>query len=554
MKRTKLLLSLGSLSVFSAIPFIAAKCDDTNEKDNKNPINPVKPGDTTGDQVTKVELGKLSDKAKEELNKLAKDGVTKTQVVAVLKTEKGLENLTESDLAKVEFKDNKLTIEADKESKLVSGTYEFTVQKLTPDAIIDLSKVQITGEAKTLLKAEAKDNPDKAKVLAALKKDNNFAKLTESDFEVSFKDSTLTVKATAGSKVIKGELNISSKTELDNVTLTEEVKKGLQTESEKSELKAESIVSILKKLPELKDLDAKDVEIKKESNKLTVTAKSTSAKFTGTLKFVFKVMLNMVMTEDIKKELQSEAKDKPNTSNVVNILKKIPALVTLKTDDVKVQFGTGKLVISASETSNLIMGTVSIEKNSVERKINLSTYNFDEKTKESLLTALDEKNDEENNSTKSSIWFTLSNLFKNGLEEDDFDVEIDTSKGSITIKASKNSKRLEGQYTLKKPQSSSVQNGKVDLNKLKLEENFVKRFLEEFEDGNLASLSAAKLLKEVKELEKITKDDIEEIKAEKDGTVTENGLTQDVFKKVTIKASASSKLISGKLVIEKKAK
>ncbi|NES52548.1 hypothetical protein G3565_29260, partial [Escherichia coli] len=164
------------------------------------------------------------EKTKEELNKLAKDGVTKAQVVTVLKTEKGLENLTESDLAKVEFKDNKLTIEANKESKLVSGTYEYSAQKQTPDAVIDLSKVQLNGETKKLLKAEAKEKPDKTKVLAALKKDDNFAKLTESDFEVLFKDSTLTVKATAGSKVIKGELSISNKTELDNITLTKEIK------------------------------------------------------------------------------------------------------------------------------------------------------------------------------------------------------------------------------------------------------------------------------------------------------------------------------------------
>ncbi|CAL58952.1 hypothetical protein MBOVJF4428_00378 [Mycoplasmopsis agalactiae] len=362
MKRNKLLLSFGSLSVFSAIPFIAAKCDDTSEKDNKNPINPGNPGDTTENQVVKVELDKLSDKVKQELNKLAKDGVTKAQVVTALKTEKGLENLTESDLAKVEFKNNKLTIEANNESKLVLGTYEYSAQKQTPDVVIDLSKVQVNGETKKLLKAEAKEKPDKAKVLAALKKDNNFAKLTESDFEVSFKDSTLTVKAAPNSKVIKGELSISSKTELDNITLTEEVKKGLQTETTKSQLKTEDIVSVLKKLLELKDLDSKDVEIKKESNKLTIAAKGTSAKFTGTLNFVFKVMLNMVMTEDIKKELQSEAKYKPNTSNVVNILKKIPGLVTLKTDDVKVEFDTGKLVISASETSDLIMGTVSIWK------------------------------------------------------------------------------------------------------------------------------------------------------------------------------------------------
>nr|WP_307915651.1 hypothetical protein [Mycoplasmopsis bovis] len=62
----------------------------------------------------------MSDKVKEELNKLAKEKVTKEEVVAVLKTEKGLEKLTTEDLTKVEFKDNKLTIEANKDSKLVS--------------------------------------------------------------------------------------------------------------------------------------------------------------------------------------------------------------------------------------------------------------------------------------------------------------------------------------------------------------------------------------------------------------------------------------------------
>nr|WP_307935833.1 variable surface lipoprotein [Mycoplasmopsis bovis] len=35
MKKNKLLLSLGSLSIFSAIPFVVfAKCDNTETKDN----------------------------------------------------------------------------------------------------------------------------------------------------------------------------------------------------------------------------------------------------------------------------------------------------------------------------------------------------------------------------------------------------------------------------------------------------------------------------------------------------------------------------------------
>lgn len=36
MKKNKLLLSLGSLSIFSAIPFVAAKCDNTETKDNNS--------------------------------------------------------------------------------------------------------------------------------------------------------------------------------------------------------------------------------------------------------------------------------------------------------------------------------------------------------------------------------------------------------------------------------------------------------------------------------------------------------------------------------------
>ncbi len=104
---------------------LLAKCDNTETKViiivvKKEP-GTTDPGTTEKENV-KVDLDKLSDKVKEELNKLAKEKVTKEEVVAVLKTEKGLEKLTTEDLTKVEFKDNKLTIEANKDSKLVSGT------------------------------------------------------------------------------------------------------------------------------------------------------------------------------------------------------------------------------------------------------------------------------------------------------------------------------------------------------------------------------------------------------------------------------------------------
>nr|WP_307926615.1 variable surface lipoprotein [Mycoplasmopsis bovis] len=127
MKKNKLLLSLGSLSIFSAIPFVALLNVIIQKLkiiiivySSKEP-GTTDPGTTEKENV-KVDLDKLSDKVKEELNKLAKEKVTKEEVVAVLKTEKGLEKLTTEDLTKVEFKDNKLTIEANKDSKLVSGT------------------------------------------------------------------------------------------------------------------------------------------------------------------------------------------------------------------------------------------------------------------------------------------------------------------------------------------------------------------------------------------------------------------------------------------------
>ncbi|WP_075271183.1 variable surface lipoprotein [Mycoplasmopsis bovis] len=453
MKKNKLLLSLGSLSIFSAIPFVAAKCDNTETKDNNSSKEPgtTDPGTTEKENV-KVDLDKLSDKVKEELNKLAKEKVTKEEVVAVLKTEKGLEKLTTEDLTKVEFKDNKLTIEANKDSKLVSGTHVFDAQVQPPktDSVIDLSCLELNGEVKKVLKAEAKEKPEKTKILGALKKDKNFEKLTESDFEVSFKDSVLTITESSKSTLIKGKLTVNSKTELDNISLTDEIKKKLQEELQKSEFKSDSIVTVLKTQQELKELETKDVEAKKEGNKLSVSAKSDSAKFTGTLSFIFKVMLDKMMTDDVKKELSSEVKENPNTSNVVNALKKVPGLVTLSSNDVKIEFSSGKLVISATEESKLVIGSVSIEKSATLGKINLSTYNFDEKQKKDLLSAIDESNDEESDSRKTSVWFTLKGIFKNGLEESDFEIEVDKDKKSLTIKAAKDSKILDGEIKLNK--------------------------------------------------------------------------------------------------------
>nr|WP_307909263.1 hypothetical protein [Mycoplasmopsis bovis] len=41
---------------------------------------------------------------------------------------------------------------------------------------------------------------------------------------------------------------------------------------------------------------------------------------------------------------------------------------------------------------------------------------------------------------KLSVWFTLKGIFKNGLEESDFEIEVDKDKKSLTIKATKDLK------------------------------------------------------------------------------------------------------------------
>nr|WP_307923265.1 hypothetical protein [Mycoplasmopsis bovis] len=54
-----------------------------------------------------------------------------------------------------------------------------------------------------------------------------------------------------------------------------------------------------------------------------------------------------------------------------------------------------------------------------------------------LLGAIDESSDDENDLRKTSVWFTLKGIFKNGLEESDFEIEVDKDKKSLTIKATK---------------------------------------------------------------------------------------------------------------------
>ncbi|WP_233736930.1 variable surface lipoprotein [Mycoplasmopsis agalactiae] len=66
MKKSKFLL-LGSVSSLAAIPFIAAKCGDTKEEDNKKPAE--MPGGGQKDPKAPAEGGMPADKDKTEKDK-----------------------------------------------------------------------------------------------------------------------------------------------------------------------------------------------------------------------------------------------------------------------------------------------------------------------------------------------------------------------------------------------------------------------------------------------------------------------------------------------------
>ncbi|MBT1333009.1 hypothetical protein FCL74_04125, partial [Mycoplasma bovis] len=92
--------------------------------------------DTTPAKPTKIDISKLETNIQNELKNLAKKDVLSEDIIDVLKKVKGLESIRLGDLSKVEFneEDKKLTIEAHRDSKLITGKYELTAQPGKPGA------------------------------------------------------------------------------------------------------------------------------------------------------------------------------------------------------------------------------------------------------------------------------------------------------------------------------------------------------------------------------------------------------------------------------------
>ncbi|EIN15133.1 Variable surface lipoprotein G (VpmaG) [Mycoplasmopsis agalactiae 14628] len=208
MKKSKLLL-LGSVSSLAAIPFVAAKCGGTKEEGNKNPADTQGGGqtDSTPSISSALDLGKLDQTVQDQLDKLAKDGVKKADVIAVLKTVEGLKDIKDEDLSTVEFKDKKLVIVAKEGSKLVSGKYEFTTQTdSTPPTSTTINLSNLKKDAQEKLNKLAKDGVKKADVIAVLKTVEGLKDIKDEDLStVEFKDKKLVIVAKEDSKLVSGK-------------------------------------------------------------------------------------------------------------------------------------------------------------------------------------------------------------------------------------------------------------------------------------------------------------------------------------------------------------
>ncbi|WP_331838353.1 variable surface lipoprotein [Mycoplasmopsis agalactiae] len=249
-------------------------------------------------ELNKIDLNKLEKSVKQELNKLAKKDVLSEDVLDVLKKVQGLESLRLGDIKTVEFKDNKLIIEANKDLKLVSGKYEFVAQTdSTPSTstTVDLSKLDQTIQAQ--LNKLAKDGVKKKKFLSFLKTVEGLKDIKAEDLStVEFKDKKLVIAAKEGSKLVSGKYEFSAQSNSDTLMelnkidlnkLEESVKQELNKLAKKDVL-SEDVLDVLKKVQGLESLrlgDLSKVEFNEKDKKLTIESHKDSKLVTGKYEF-----------------------------------------------------------------------------------------------------------------------------------------------------------------------------------------------------------------------------------------------------------------------------
>ncbi|UUM25492.1 variable surface lipoprotein [Mycoplasmopsis agalactiae] len=378
MKKSKFLL-LGTLSSLAAIPFVAAKCGDTKEEENKKPAEMPGGGqtDSTPSTSTAVNLSKLEQTIQDQLNKLAKDGVKKEEVLAVLKTVEGLKDIKDEDLATVEFKNKKLVIVAKEGSKLVSGKYEFTVQS-EPETSMESNKIdldRLEESVKQELNKLAKNYVLSEDVLDVLKKVQGLESLRLGDIKtVEFKDNKLVIEANKDSKLVSGKYEFVAQTDSDTTTTKQKLSDALKTiansnlgkvqvskeDKDKKEKVEEAIKTAL--VAKVTTLKGKDLKLKADLSKNSVVVSSNDFEGEVTLKFevetspVAKAKLSDALKTIANSNLgkvQVSKEDKDKKEKVEEAIKTalVAKVTTLKGKDLKLKADLSKnsVVVSSND-------------------------------------------------------------------------------------------------------------------------------------------------------------------------------------------------------------
>ncbi|WP_233742873.1 variable surface lipoprotein [Mycoplasmopsis agalactiae] len=495
MKKSKFLL-LGSVASLASIPFVAAKCGDTKEEDNKKPAempgggqkdsktpaegsqNPGTKNGCNGSTPTpetsmpnnKTDINTLDSKKKEELAKeLEKQFSTNPDYKAIEKAlQKHFKEIKEKDFL-VQGSESKLQITVKGDNPKFKGTLELTKPAASshetsmPNNKTDINTLDSKKKEELAkeLEKQFSTNPDYKAIEKALQK--HFKEIKEKDFLVQGSESKLQITVKGDNPKFKGTLELTkpaasshetsmpnNKTDIN--TLDSKKKEELAKELEKQFSTNPDYKAIEKALQKhFKEIKEKDFLVQGSESKLQITVKGDNPKFKGTLELTKPAAsshetsmpnnktdintLDSKKKEELAKELEKQFSTNPDYKAIEKALQK--HFKEIKEKDFLVQGSESKLQITVKGDNPKFKGTLELTKPAA------SSHETSMPNNKTDINTLDSKKKEElakelekqfsTNPDYKAIEKALQKHFKE-IKEKDFLVQGSESKLQITVK------------------------------------------------------------------------------------------------------------------------